>query len=167
MCRVRYRRKLSKVKQKWQAGLLRCRLSKGKQTADPQDCDVACAFSADRHGTRRHRGGGIENDEDPNNVTCYGPAQNDLLHQRDGSVRTSSSLWTERTIPTPKASATIWTRFTAVRGVVCCFSTTAMARTGLGVAVVPTFATSIRATALEAARALHRDHSRKALSKPI
>src|SRR5829696_9473432 len=98
MCRVRLRRKLSKVKQKW-AGLLRCRLSKGKQTADPQDCGVAGAYSADGHGTRRHRGGGIENDEYPNNVPCYGPAQNDLLHQWDGYVRTSSSLWTERTIP--------------------------------------------------------------------
>jgi hypothetical protein len=86
MCRVRYRRKLSKVEQKWQAGLLRCRLSKGKQTADPQDGDFAGAYSADRHGSRRHRGGGIENDEDPNNVPCYGTAQNDLLHQRDGSV---------------------------------------------------------------------------------
>jgi hypothetical protein len=41
-----------------------------------------------------------------------------------------------------------------------------MAGTGLGVAVVPKFAPPIRATALEAARALHRDHNWKALSKP-
>jgi hypothetical protein len=84
---VRYRRKLSKVEQKWQAGLICCRLSKGKQTADPQDGGVAGAYSADRRGSRRHRGGGIENDEDPKNVPCYGTVQNDLLHQRDNSVK--------------------------------------------------------------------------------
>ena len=78
---VRYRRALSKVEQKWRAGLICCRLSKGKQTADPQDGGV------DRRGSHRHRSGGIENDEDPNNVPCYGTAQNNLLHQRDGFVK--------------------------------------------------------------------------------
>lgn len=70
--------------------MLGCRLSKGKQLADAQDGIVAGAYGGDRHGSRWHRGGGIENDKACNNVPCYGTAQNVLLVEQDGSVKGGS-----------------------------------------------------------------------------